>query len=117
VRWNKKEQHYENEGKLYGISPFAHCDTDCPYTEGTCISRCSHLGWNQRPCLKPYREKKKSYGFEQKGSKNNYLMERGYWTGKNMDLEKYFLVGSTKERRTSPVLFIKKEAIGRLGLF
>jgi len=48
----KEEQHYEKEGKLYGSRPFAHCDTDCPYTEGTCISRCSHLGWNQRPCLK-----------------------------------------------------------------
>jgi glutaredoxin len=35
-------------------------------------------------------------------------MERGYWTGKNMNLEKYFWVGSAKERRTSPVLFIKK---------
>jgi len=56
----KEDQHYEKEGKLYGISPFAHCDTDCPYTEGTCFSRCSRLGWNQRPCLKAaYREKKK----------------------------------------------------------
>jgi hypothetical protein len=44
-------------------------------------------------------------------------MKRGYWAGKNMNLEKYFWVGSTKERRTNPVLFIEKEAIGRLSLF
>ena len=57
----KEDQHYEKKGKLYGIRSFAHCDTDCPYTEGTCFSRCSRLGWNQRPCLKAaYREKKKS---------------------------------------------------------
>jgi hypothetical protein len=48
----KEQQHYESEGKLYGIIPFAHCDTDCPYREGTCISRCSALEINQRPCLR-----------------------------------------------------------------
>ena len=25
----KEKQHYEREGKLYGIIPFGHCDTDC----------------------------------------------------------------------------------------
>jgi hypothetical protein len=55
----KEKQHYEREGKLYGIIPFGHCDTDCPYTEGTCISCCSHLQINQRPCLRAvYGEKR-----------------------------------------------------------
>jgi hypothetical protein len=56
----KKEQHHhESEGKLYGVIPFAHCDTDCPYTEGTCISCCSHLQIRQRPCLRAVYGKKK----------------------------------------------------------
>jgi hypothetical protein len=48
----KEEQHYESEGKLYGVIPFAHCDTDCPFEEGTCNNLCSHLQINQRPCLR-----------------------------------------------------------------
>jgi len=48
----KEKGHYEREGKLYGISPFAHCDADCPYKEGNCKDLCSHLEFRQRPCLK-----------------------------------------------------------------
>ena len=46
------QQHYESEGKLYGVIPFAHCDTECPFEEGTCDTLCSHLQINQRPCLR-----------------------------------------------------------------
>jgi hypothetical protein len=56
----KEKHHYESKGKLYGIIPFAHCDTDCPYMEGTCISHCSYLQINQRACLRAvYGEKER----------------------------------------------------------
>lgn len=48
----KDKDHFESEGKLYGLNPFSHCDTDCPYKEGSCISRCSRITIAQRPCLK-----------------------------------------------------------------
>lgn len=56
----KSEQdHFESEGRLYGIAPFAHCDTDCPHNEGTCGSNCSHLTITERPCLgKDYKREK-----------------------------------------------------------
>jgi hypothetical protein len=59
----KEREHYESEGKLYGIRPFPHCDTDCPYNEGTCISHCSHLTITQRPCLeKDYKKQENRSG-------------------------------------------------------
>jgi hypothetical protein len=47
-----ERNHVEEEGKIYGISPVAHCDTNCPYTVGTCLDLCSTLPITQRPCLK-----------------------------------------------------------------
>jgi hypothetical protein len=45
----KEKHHYESKGKLYGIIPFAHCDTDCSY-----------LQINQRACLRAvYGEKER----------------------------------------------------------
>lgn len=48
----KDKHHFESEGKLYGLNPFSHCDTDCPYKRGTCIDHCSGVSIPQRPCLK-----------------------------------------------------------------
>ncbi len=48
----KREQHFENDGKLYGIRPVCHCDTNCPYKEGTCHTYCLGLPITQRQCLK-----------------------------------------------------------------
>jgi hypothetical protein len=58
----KDKDHFESEGKLYGLNPFSHCETDCPYKVGTCISRCSGISIAQRPCLKDdyYRENKET---------------------------------------------------------
>lgn len=47
----KKDQHVESKGKLYGISPIAHCDTNCPYEKGTCHTSCLTLSIAKRPCL------------------------------------------------------------------
>jgi hypothetical protein len=48
----KEKSHFESGGKLYGFSPFGHCDTDCSYKDGACIGHCSHLKITPRPCLK-----------------------------------------------------------------
>ena len=48
----REKNHYKSKGKLFGIIPFAHCDTDCPYIEDTCIRCCSHLQMRQRQCLR-----------------------------------------------------------------
>lgn len=57
----KDKDHFESEGKLYGLNPFSHCDTDCPYKVGTCISHCSRISIAQRPCLKDdFSEKRKT---------------------------------------------------------
>lgn len=54
------KDHFERNGKLYGIAPFAHCDTDCPYQGGDCTEYCSGLSIDQRPCLKEdYRDQEK----------------------------------------------------------
>jgi len=46
-----EKKHFKDRGKLFGIEPFSHCDTDCPYLEGNCLSHCSGLSIPQRPCL------------------------------------------------------------------
>ena len=46
-----------------------------------------------------------------------FKKERGFRTGKHTNLQKYFWVGSIKERKTSPGLFTEKETMVRLSLF
>jgi hypothetical protein len=47
----KEKRHYEAKGKLYGVYPVAHCDTNCPYKNGSCIENCSRVPIKKRPCL------------------------------------------------------------------
>jgi len=50
--WTREQDHFESEGKLYGLKPFAHCESDCPYHDGTCLDHCSNLQVTQKPCFK-----------------------------------------------------------------
>jgi len=49
----EEQEHFGSEGKVYGVTPFSHCDSDCPYTDGTCLEKCFHLSITERPCLCP----------------------------------------------------------------
>lgn len=61
--WTREQDHFERGEKLYGINPFAHCESDCPYHDGTCIDHCSNLQITQKPCLKEnYKDNKRNNG-------------------------------------------------------
>jgi hypothetical protein len=33
----EEQEHFGSEGKVYGITPFSHSDSDCPDTDGACL--------------------------------------------------------------------------------
>jgi hypothetical protein len=47
----RAESHFQSEEKLYGTTPFFHCESDCPHRVGSCLEFCANLSMLDRPCL------------------------------------------------------------------